>query len=240
MVLVLTRPLARAPLCVSHRGPPHPPLAACHVLHGTVSHWDDEGRWGENWIHFNGNAQMQSTWTIMGIPLFPDFAAALHVRKDLLYSCNKMAHNTTQHNKCAVFQRHDATPCLSSWTWMLWQIRQISEHRFKSAACEVSTAVSEAIIIIISAIIANPMMSCWQWWRGRSCMMSEAVKLDYPPPIGSSYSSSFPLPTLHTALYRNHFSALHCASVCCISISSIRLYLTFTDLHSDLLSPFIA
>ena len=28
-------------------------------------------------------------------------------------------------------------------------------------------------------------------------MMSEAVKLDYPPPIGSSYSSSFPLPTLH-------------------------------------------
>ena len=113
---------------------------------------------------------------------------------------NIAQHNTTTQHKCAVFQRHDATPCLSSWTWMLWQIRQISEHRFKSAACEVSTAVSEAIIIIISAIIANPMMSCWQWWRGRSCMMSEAVKLDYPPPIGSSYSSSFPLPTLHTAL----------------------------------------
>ena len=92
----VSRPLA--PLCVSHRGPPHPPLAACHVLHGTVAHWDDGGRWGENWIYFNGNAQMQSTWTIMGIPLFPDFAAALHVRKDLLYSCNTMARNTTQRN----------------------------------------------------------------------------------------------------------------------------------------------
>ena len=68
-------------------------------------------------------------------------------------------HNTTTQHKCAVFQRHDATPCLSSWTWMLWQIRQISEHRFKSAACEVSTAVSEAIIIIISAIIANPLLA---------------------------------------------------------------------------------
>ena len=97
------------PLCVSHRGPPHPPLAACHVLHGTVSHWDDEGRWGENWIHFNGNAQMQSTWTIMGIPLFPDFAAALHVRKDLLYSCNTMQHNTTtQRMRCLPAARCNA------------------------------------------------------------------------------------------------------------------------------------